>query len=295
MVTIWWMRSWLQMESLAGRVCVVTGASSGIGKETALGLARCDADVVLVGRTPKRLTAAEQEVASVGRGAVSSHLCDFARLDDVRALAETLLECHDAIHVLVNNAGQVLQKREETADGYEATFAVNHLAPYLLTRLLLDRLLASTPSRVVTVSSDAYRWGLLDFDDLMTRDTSYRPLKVYGNSKLANALFSWELARRTTGSGLTSNAVHPGFVSTSLGRDNAVANVFLRLIRPFVRGPAKGAETSIYVATAAEGGERSGEFWVDCKPVPVQPKARDPEWGLRLWEVSADLVGLPRD
>lgn len=283
------------MQSLTGRVCVVTGASSGIGKETALGLARRDADVVQVGRNAKRLNVAEQEVAAVGRGAVSSHVCDFERLDDVRTLAATLLDCHEQIHVLVNNAGQVLQRRQETVDGYEATFAVNHLAPYLLTRLLLDRLLASTPSRVVTVSSDAYRWGLLDFDDLMTRDTSYRPLKVYGNSKLANALFSWELARRTAGTGLASNAVHPGFVSTSLGRDNAIANAFLRLLRPFVRGPAKGAETSIHVASSPEAGEVSGEFWVDGRPIEVQPKARDPEWALRLWEVSADLVGLPRE
>jgi NAD(P)-dependent dehydrogenase (short-subunit alcohol dehydrogenase family) len=283
------------MDSLAGRVCVVTGASSGIGKETALGLARRDADVVLIGRNAKRLASAEQEVAAAGRGAVSSHQCDFSRLDDVRALASTLLDRCDQIHVLVNNAGQVLQRRAETADGYEATFAVNHLAPYLLTRSLLDRLLASTPSRVVTVSSDAYRWGLLDFDDLQTRDTSYRPMRVYGNSKLANALFSWELARRTAGSALTSNAVHPGFVSTSLGRDNFAANIVVKLIRPLVRGPAKGAETSIYVASSPEGGEQSGEFWVDCKPIAVQPKARDPEWALRLWEVSADLVGLPRD
>jgi NAD(P)-dependent dehydrogenase (short-subunit alcohol dehydrogenase family) len=283
------------MESLAGRVCVVTGASSGIGKETALGLARRDADVVLIGRNTNRLTSAEQEVAAAGRGAVSSHLCDFSRLDDVRSLATRLLDGCEQIHVVVNNAGQVLQRREETADGYEATFAVNHLAPYLLTRLLLDRLLTSTPSRVVTVSSDAYRWGLLDFDDLQTRDTSYRPMRVYGNSKLANALFSWELARRTAGTGVTSNAVHPGFVSTSLGRDNAIANVFLKLIRPFVRGPAKGAETSIYVASSPEGGERSGEFWVDCKPIAVEPKATDPEWALRLWEASADLVGLPTD
>lgn len=283
------------MESLAGRVCVVTGASSGIGKETALGLARCDADVVLIGRNADRLASVENDVAAVGRGAVSSHQCDFARLDDIRALADKLNSGCDQIHVLVNNAGQVLQKREETVDGYEATFAVNHLAPYLLTRLLLERLLASAPSRVVTVSSDAYRWGLLDFDDLQTRDTSYRPMRAYGNSKLANALFSWELARRTADTALTSNAVHPGFVSTSLGRDNFAANIFLKLIRPFVRGPVKGAETSIYVASSPEGGERSGEFWVDCKPVEVQPKARDPEWALRLWEVSADLVGLPRE
>ena len=283
------------MDSLSGRVYVVTGASSGIGKETALGLARRDADVVLIGRNASRLATAENDVAAAGRGAVSSHQCDFARLDDVRALAAKLNAKCEHINVLINNAGQVLQKREETADGYEATFAVNHLAPYLLTRLLLDKLLASTPSRVVTVSSDAYRWGLLDFDDLMTRDTSYRPMRVYGNSKLANALFSWELARRTAGTELTSNAVHPGFVSTSLGRDNIAANIFLKLIRPFVRGPAKGAQTTLHVATSPEARERTGEFWVDGKPTSVQPKARDPEWARRLWDVSADLVGLPRD
>jgi NAD(P)-dependent dehydrogenase (short-subunit alcohol dehydrogenase family) len=278
---------------MTGRVCVVTGASAGIGKETAVGLARLGADVTLIGRTPDRLADAERDVAAAGSGRVTSHTCDFARLDDVRALARTLLNEHEQIHVLLNNAGQVLQRRTETADGYEAIFAVNHLAPYLLTRLLLDRLLASAPSRVVTVSSDAYRWGLLDFDDLQTRDTSYRPMKVYGNSKLANALFSWELARRTTGTGLTSNAVHPGFVSTSLGRDNMIASVFLRLIRPFIRGPAQGAQTSIHVASADEGGEISGRFWVDCRPITVHAKAEDPEWALRLWETSADLVGLP--
>jgi NAD(P)-dependent dehydrogenase (short-subunit alcohol dehydrogenase family) len=280
---------------LKGRVCIVTGASSGIGKETARGLAERGADVVLVGRTAKRLADAERVVSAAGTGTVSTQQCDFAHLDDVRRLATALLDKHEHIHVLVNNAGQVLQKRTETADGFEATFGVNHLAPYLLTRLLLPRLLASTPSRVVTVSSDAHRWGLLDFDDLQTRDTSYRAMKVYGTSKLANALFSWELARRTDGSGLTSNAVHPGFVSTSLGRDNVVANVFLKLIRPFVRTPAKGAETSIYLASSPQGGDVSGRFWVDSKPIDPHPKAQDPELALRLWEVSADLVGLPRD
>jgi NAD(P)-dependent dehydrogenase (short-subunit alcohol dehydrogenase family) len=188
-----------------------------------------------------------------------------------------------------------LQKRHETAEGFEATFGVNHLAPYLLTRLLLSRLLESAPSRVVTVSSDAHRWGLLDFDDLQTRDTSFRAMKVYGTSKLANALFSWELARRTRDSGLTSNAVHPGFVGTSLGRDNVIANVVLKLMRPLIRSPAKGAETSVFVATAPEGAAISGRFWVDCKPIDEHPKARDPELALRLWDASADLVGLPRD
>jgi NAD(P)-dependent dehydrogenase (short-subunit alcohol dehydrogenase family) len=285
----------VEPNDLSGRICVVTGASSGIGLETARGLAARGGDVVLVGRTPKRIEAAVAQVSASATGRVSSAQADFARLDDVRRLADDLLGRHERIHVLINNAGQVLQKRQETADGHEATFAVNHLAPYLLTRLLLDRMLASTPSRVVTVSSDAHRWGLLDFDDLDTRDTSYRAMKVYGTSKLANALFAFELARRTKDAGLTSNAVHPGFVSTSLARDNVIANVAVRLLRPFIRTPAKGAETSVYLASSPEGGEVTGRFWVDCKPIEPHPKAQDPELALRLWEVSADLVGLPRD
>ncbi|MDX6287807.1 MAG: hypothetical protein QOG53_3292 [Frankiales bacterium] len=278
-----------------GRTCIVTGASSGIGRETARGLARYGDDVVLIGRNEKRLAHVQSELSAEGQGTVTSQRCDFAQLDDVRRLALALLDAHNQIHVLVNNAGQVLRKREETADGFEAMFGVNHLAPYLLTRLLLPRLIDSAASRVVTVSSDAHRWGLLDFDDLQTRDTSYRPMKVYGTSKLANALFSWELARRTEGRGLTSNAVHPGFVASSLARDNIVANVALKVMRPFIRSPAKGAETSVFLATSPEGAAISGRFWFDCKPIEEHLKARDPELALRLWEVSADLVGLPRD
>jgi NAD(P)-dependent dehydrogenase (short-subunit alcohol dehydrogenase family) len=205
-----------------------------------------------------------------------------------------MLSTYERIDVLINNAGQVLQHREVTVDGHEATFAVNHLAPYLLTRLLLDRLLTSTPSRVVTVSSDAYRWGELDPDDLDWSKRKYKPLTAYGTSKLANALFSLELAKRTAAEGLTSNAVHPGFVSTSLGRDNAIANVFLKLARPFIRSPEKGARTSIHVASAPEGGQTTGAFWVDSKTITLEPKGRDENVAEWLWEVSADLVGLPR-
>ena len=241
--------------SMNGKTCIVTGGSSGIGRATADGLAQLGADIVIVGRTQQHLDSARDAIAAHATGTVTTERCDFASLDDVRGLADRVLASHDRIDVLVNNAGQVLQHRELSKDGYEATWAVNHLAPYLLTRLLLDRLLASTPSRVVTVSSDAHRWGELDADDLDWSKRKYKPLTVYGTSKLANLLFSNELATRTAGSGVTSNAVHPGFVSTSLGRDNAIANVFLKLARPFIRSPEKGARVSIHVATSPEGGD----------------------------------------
>jgi len=280
---------------MVGKLCVVTGASAGIGRETARGLARLGADVVLVGRNRDRLTSVADGIGATSDSTVWTETCDFARLDDVRALADRLGTTHGRVDVLVNNAGQILLHREETPDGNEAIFAVNHLAPYLLTRLLLPRLLESAPSRVVTVSSDAHRWGQLDGEDLMWTARKYKPMTVYGTSKLANALFAFELARRTTGTGVTSNAVHPGFVSSSLGRDNFFGNIFLKLARPFVRSPVKGAETSIYLASAPAGGKRTGEFWVDCKVVEPAPQARDVDLGRWLWDVSADLVGLPRE
>jgi NAD(P)-dependent dehydrogenase (short-subunit alcohol dehydrogenase family) len=277
-----------------GRRYVVTGASAGIGEATAVALGRSGGHVTVVGRNVERLDAVVAEIVRAG-GSGAAEACDFSHLADVRALADRLLASPEPIHVLVNNAGQAVQHRELTADGYESTFAVNHLAPYLLTRLLLDRILASTPSRIVTVSSDAARWGELDAEDLMWSTRRYRPMKVYGTSKLANALFSLELARRTAGTGLTSNALHPGFVSTSLGRDNVVANLFLKAIRPFIRSPAKGAETSIYLASSDDVAGKTGLFWFNCTPMTMSAQCEDTDLAHWLWQVSADLVGLPVD
>ena len=271
--------------------CVITGASSGIGAATALGVARAGHDLALAGRDERRL----DEVATRCRREgvqVSTHRADFADLAQVRRLADELLADHPRIDVLVNNAGAALQRRTTTVDGYEAVFTVNHLAPYLLTRLLLDRLTESAPSRVVVVASDAYRFGDVDPADWMT-EHGWKPMKAYGRSKLCNLLFTAELARRVEGTGVAVNALHPGFVSTSLGRDHRLAQLGLRLIRPFISSPEKGARTSVQLATTPLGAENGGRYFVDGRPKDVLPYARDERTARRLWEDSAQMVGLP--
>lgn len=284
------------MTDLSGRVCVVTGASAGIGVETALGLARQGATVVMVGREAAKLGAAAVRVRrQSGRADVTTHAADFASLAAVRRLAAELTEAHPQLHVLVNNAGVVRSSRSVTVDGYETTFAVNHLAPYLLTRLLHDRLVASAPARVVTVSSDAYKAGRLDLDDLQN-EHGYKMFRAYGTSKLANALFSHELARRLQGTSVTSNAVHPGTVRTELGRGSRMFGLVSATVgRVAFKSPEEGARTSVHVASQPEGGLVSGEFWSGCKVVETKPAARDDETSARLWRLSAQLVGLTPD
>ena len=274
---------------MAGKACIVTGASSGIGTATAVGLARLGASLALVGRDGSRLGDVAQRCQEVGAGEVRTYQADFGELDRVRALADELLDDWPRIDVLVNNAALVLQHREQTVDGYERVFAVNHLAPYLLTRLLLDRLVASAPSRIVNVASDAHSFGTLDPDDYMST-RSYKPMKAYGRSKLANILFTTELARRLEGSGVTANSLHPGFVSTGLARDNKLGIVFMKLARPFIKSPSDGAETTVFLAS--EPVAVSGEYFVDRKVHATKDYAMDPVMAERLWDDSARLVGL---
>ncbi len=203
-----------------GKICVVTGATSGIGRETALALARLGAEVALCARDEGRGAAVREEVARVAAGpAPRLFVADLASLAQVRRLAAELAAALPRINVLVNNAGAIHMKRKHTVDGHETTFAVNHLAPFLLTSLLLPTLRASAPSRVVTVSSDAHRSGRIDFDDLMGAK-DYAGMRAYAQSKLANVLFAYELARRLEGTGVTSNALHPGVVATGFGRND---------------------------------------------------------------------------
>jgi retinol dehydrogenase-14 len=277
------------MSQMAGRTCVVTGASSGIGTATALGLARRGADLAIVGRDGARLGAAAARCRNAGAPTVRSYQADFAVLDEVRSLAEDLESDLPRIDVLVNNAALVLQHREQTADGYEKVFAVNHLAPYLLTRLLLDRLVASAPARIVNVASDAYAFGPMEPDDYMSTRT-YKPLRVYGRSKLANILFTVELATRLEGTGVTVNCLHPGLVSTGLGRDNPFGALFLKLARPFIKSPADGAETTLQLACDAVSA--TGEYFADGKVHKTKDYAKDPAMAARLWDDSARLVGL---
>jgi retinol dehydrogenase-14 len=277
------------MVDMAGKACILTGASSGIGTATAVGLARLGASLALVGRDGGRLGDVAQRCRDLGAGDVRTYQADFGELDRVRALADELLDDWPRIDVLVNNAALVLQRREETVDGYERVFAVNHLAPYLLTRLLLDRLVASAPSRIVNVASDAHTFGTLDPDDYMST-RSYKPMKAYGRSKLANILFTVELARRLEGTGVTANCLHPGFVSTGLARDNKLGVLFMKVARPFIKSPSDGAETTLFLAS--EPVTVSGEYFVNRKVHAAKDYARDPVMAERLWEDSAHLVGL---
>ncbi len=276
---------------LAGRHVVVTGASNGIGLATATGLARLGASVALVARDRAKGEASLAEVRAASAGGVASlFLADLAALAQVHRLAQALLAALPRLDVLVNNAGAMHATRKVSEDGYELTFAVNHLAPFLLTRLLLPRLRASAPARVVTVSSEAHRIAPLDFDDLQA-ERGYVPMKVYGRSKLANVLFSNALARREDAAQVTSNSLHPGVVATGFGRnDPGWFRVLVTLGRPFLATPEKGARTSIYVAASPEVARVSGRYFKDRKEARPAPFARDEAAQERLWETSERLV-----
>jgi NAD(P)-dependent dehydrogenase (short-subunit alcohol dehydrogenase family) len=278
----------LSEQSLAGRTVIVTGASSGIGAAGAEELGRRGAEVVPVGRDSGRLAAVTERIDN----AAEPLTADFASLTEVRSLAERLLERHPQIHVLVNNAGTVTGRRELSEDGYEMVFAVNHLAPFLLTNLLLDRLRESAPARVVTTSSIAHGQGQVDLDNLqLERGWSWS--RAYGNSKLANVLFTRALARRLDGSGVVANCFHPGTVRTRIARDTGLLrSLAWKAATMFASSPARGAETLVYLAASPEAAEVSGEYFVDSKPGRTAGRARDDEKAERLWEASEDLTGL---
>ncbi len=284
-----------EVTRMDGRTVIVTGASSGIGRATATALARAGARTVLTARDASRGRDALDAVRrSSGSEDVHLVLFDLGDLGSVRAGAAELLDGNPEIHVLVNNAGLVLSERRETVDGYEATFATNHLGPFLLTELLTDRLVASAPARVVNVTSDAHKSARrgLDFDDLQS-ERGYRGMQAYGRSKLANILFTTELARRLAGSGVTANCAHPGVVATGFGRDGDTKGVFafgLKLIKPFVLTPEKGARTSVYLASSPEVAGVTGKYFVKCAEASPSAAAQDADAAARLWAVSDELV-----
>ncbi|HXK21467.1 MAG TPA: SDR family oxidoreductase [Myxococcota bacterium] len=285
--------------SLEDRTCLVTGATSGIGLETAVGLAREGARVLIVGRDPMRGEAARAEIARrSGHHRVELLRADLASLKEVRRLADEVRARCPALHVLVNNAGVMNLTRRQTEDGFEATFAVNHLAYFALTHHLLDLLKANAPARIVNVASDAHRFGRIDWDDLQS-ERRYRGLpvvaamRVYGTSKLLNILFTQELARRLEGSGVTANCVHPGAVSTRLGANNGSATrIAASLLRPFMLSPAEGARTSIHLASSPDVAELSGRYFAKMREARCSRAARDPDAARRLWMLSAELAGL---
>ena len=277
---------------------VVTGGNSGIGKETALGLARLGWQVVIAVRNPtKGADAVDHLRRASGNDAVTATALDLASFASVRACATSLLDTHERVDVLVNNAGLVVHRRQVTEDGNELQFQVNHLGPFLLTSLLRDRLVASAPARVVMVASHAHKYAGrgLDFDDLQCEHHAYRPFRVYGRTKLMNILFTRELARLLDGTGVTANALHPGYVASNFARDNdtgVLGNVAMILGRPFAISCEKGALTSIHLASSPDVAGVTGQYFYRCSPAQPTAAARDDEAASRLWDVSARLTGV---
>lgn len=278
---------------MRGRVCAVTGASAGLGLETALALARMGATVVLLCRSEERGARARDLIASA-TGGNGPHVvrCDHANLDSVRSAAAELLERFDALHVLVHNAGLMLMQRRITVDGLEETFQVNHLGAFLLTDLLRERLAASAPARVVTVSSAAHRGVGLDFGDLQG-ERAYDGWSAYARSKLANVLYTYELARRLEGSGVTANALHPGIVRTGFGHDNGAAmRAFMMLTQlpPLGASPRRGARTQVWLASSPAVEGISGRYFVRRRARRSSRASYDQEAQRRLWEASELLA-----
>lgn len=272
---------------------MVTGANAGIGKATALGLANTGATVVMVCRSQERGEAALDEIREQSSNDhISLAVADLASQGEVRRLAEDFKGRYSNLHVLVNNAGIIPRKRQVTVDGFETQLAVNHLAPFLLTNLLLDTIKASAPARIVTVASDMHRGATIDFDDLQS-EGSYRPLRVYCRTKLANVLFTYELARRLAGTKVSANCLHPGVVATKLLADGMGMPRALRSTTRLIGArPEKGAKTSIYLAVSPEVEGVSGKYFVRQKVVKSSKSSYDENLARRLWRVSAELTGL---
>lgn len=273
--------------------CLVTGATDGIGLETAVSLATRGANVIIHGRNR---TKGRRALEIISERSLSNKLryihADFSSLDEVRAMAQELNDSVDKIDVLVNNAGAAsASTRQYSQDGYELTFAVNHLAPFLLTNLLLDKLKAAEAARVVNVSSVAHSFKpLFDIDDLMSEKV--KPLHAYGRSKFANILFSNELARRVKADGITSNAVHPGTIRSNFGKEAAVTRIFYRFAGPMLKTPEQGAETVIYLASSPAVARKTGGYYIDCELDFPDIHARDVRLAKKLWQASEQLVGL---
>ena len=281
------------MAGIDGKVCIVTGATSGIGFVTAETLATKGARVILVGRDRARADAALARIKRrVAGAAVESEIADLSRLDEVRSLGSRLAAL-PRIDVLINNAGAMFQRRRTTPDRLERTFALNHMAYFVLTDLLRDRLIASAPARIVNVASEAHRRATLDFDDLQS-EHDYHGFVVYGRSKLCNILFTRELARRLQSTGVTANCLHPGFVATRFGDDNGgLFRIGITIAKRLMAiSLEEGAATSIYLATAPEVEGRTGLYFDKSKPATPSAAAQDDTAAHELWLRSARIAGI---
>ena len=282
--------------SMQGKVCIVTGSNSGIGKATSLGLAQMGATVVMVCRDRTKGEEAQNEIKTKsGNNAIDLLLAELSSQDSIRQLVENFQQHYMQLHILINNAGGVNLSRRDTVDGFEMTFAVNYLAPFLLTNLLLDKLKASAPARIVNVSSESHESGYIKMDDLQL-EKKYRLMRAYGQSKLALVLFTYELARRLQGTGVTANCLHPGFVATNIGQSGVgrVGRSIVKLIFSSLGiRPEEGAKTSIYLASSPDIEGVTGKYFVKSIPVRSAPISYDESLQRQLWEESAKLVNLP--
>jgi len=276
------------------KICLITGANSGIGKVTAMELARKGMTILMVCRNAQKGEKARQEVISAaGHQRVDLLLCDLSDQKAVRKLADEVHQRYPRLDVLINNAGLIIEKRTTTAQGLEYTFALNHLAPFLLTHLLLDLLRKSDEARIITVSSEAHRIARLDFSDLQS-ERKYGSMRAYANSKLANILFTRELAAQLEGERITANCLHPGVVATQFGSGfkGGFANVLLFLGRPFFISPEKGAQTSVYLASSPEVRGITGLYFDKKKPKTPSDQALSQYNAQKLWALSKQLTQL---
>ena len=293
------------MSWIKGKICVITGSNSGIGKETAIALARMGATIVMVVRDQERGEKARTEIVKqTGNSSVDLMICDLSSMDSIRKFAAEFREKYDRLHVLINNAGASFSKRELTSEGFERNFAVNYLGPFLLTHELLDLLKASAPSRIINVSSGLAKNGKVDLDDLQG-EKNYRGTKFYSpsrapgydNAKLMLMMFTYELARRLKGSGVTVNVLMPGFTATNLGKGSGSLGSYImfKMVRPMQQSAEKGAETSIYLASSDDVKDITGKCFAKKKEVKTCSMSYDEELQERLWDRTENMLGLAQD
>ncbi|MCZ6648605.1 MAG: SDR family oxidoreductase [Thaumarchaeota archaeon] len=277
---------------MSGRVCMITGTTSGIGKATALGLAKMGATVILVARNEADLRAAADDIKEkTANESIDLIVADLSSQESIHRLAEDFRNKYQHLHVLINNAGLTAEHKTLSVDGIDTLFAVNYLAPFLLTNLLSDVLKVSAPSRIVNVSSDGHKFGRIDFDDIQSKKRS--AIGAYGDSKLALNLFTYELARKIKGTGVTANALHPGVVATNIGSHDSspfITRFIWKLFKVFMSSPDKGAQTSIFLASSPDVDGASGKYFVKSKETRSSKRSYDESVGQRLWQVSEELT-----
>ena len=278
---------------LSNRTCIITGANSGIGKATAFELAKMGASIVMLCRDKQKGENALKEIRdNTGNQSVELMIADLQNYDSIRQFVQNYKSTHNNLHILINNAGIMKKNRETNNLGHETTFTTNHLGHFLLTNLLLEMLQSSAPARIINISSGSHKRGKLDFNNLML-EQKYGRFKAYNNSKLANILFTYELARRLEDSGVTVNAVHPGPARTNFGREfSERTRKFLKLFKRFTISAEEGAKTSIFLASSPEVGKITGEYWNECEQVKSSKNSYNTSIQKRLWDVSKDLTLL---